>query len=165
MGVHRNSKSALIFNITFRILLLTMKKIALINGVNLDRLGIREPAVYGKTTLSEIVSAVRAEAAKFGYEIADFQSNYEGEIVEKIAEFADSGITLGIINPAAFTHTSVAIRDSIAGSGIKFIEVHISNIYGRESFRHDSLTAPVCAGLVAGMGLEGYLAALRYLVK
>lgn len=165
MGVHRNSKSALIFNITFRILLLTMKKIALINGVNLDRLGIREPAVYGKTTLSEIVSAVCAEAAKFGYEIADFQSNYEGEIVEKIAEFADSGITLGIINPAAFTHTSVAIRDSIAGSGIKFIEVHISNIYGRESFRHDSLTAPVCAGLVAGMGLEGYLAALRYLVK
>lgn len=112
MGVHRNSKSALIFNITFRILLLAMKKIALINGVNLDRLGIREPAVYGKTTLSEIVSAVRAEAAKFGYEIADFQSNYEGEIVEKIAEFADSGGRL----PADFSpkkgYSYMAIKDN-----------------------------------------------------
>ncbi len=142
-----------------------MKKIALINGVNLDRLGIREPEIYGKTTLADIVAEIRKEAEKLGVEIVDFQSNHEGAIVDKIAEFADAGIKYGIINPAAFTHTSVAIRDSIAGSGIKFVEVHISNVYGREQFRHESLTAPVCSAMVAGMGVEGYLAALRFLAK
>lgn len=140
-----------------------MKKIAVINGVNLNRLGKREPEIYGATTLDDIVAALKREAEKLGVEIVDFQSNFEGEIVEKIAELADSGVKFGIINPAAFTHTSVALRDCIAGSGMAFVEVHISNIYRREEFRHHSFTAPVCEAQISGMGLEGYLAALRYL--
>jgi len=140
-----------------------MKKIALINGVNLDRLGKREPQIYGSETLPELVASLKAEAAKLGVELVDFQSNIEGEIVNKIAELADSGVKLGIINPAAFTHTSVALRDCIAGSGMKFVEVHISNIHKREEFRHNSLTAAVCQAQVCGMGREGYFAALRYL--
>ena len=140
-----------------------MKKIALINGVNLDRLGKREPQIYGSETLPELVASLKAEAAKLGVELLDFQSNIEGEIVNKIDELADAGVKLGIINPAAFTHTSVALRDCIAGSGMKFVEVHISNIHKREEFRHNSLTAAVCQAQVCGMGREGYFAALRYL--
>ena len=140
-----------------------MKKIALINGVNLDRLGKREPQIYGSETLSELVASLKAEAAKLGVELVDFQSNIEGEIVNKIDELADAGVKLGIINPAAFTHTSVALRDCIAGSGMKFVEVHISNIHRREEFRRNSLTAAVCQAQVCGMGREGYFAALRYL--
>ncbi|MBQ6533644.1 MAG: type II 3-dehydroquinate dehydratase [Opitutales bacterium] len=140
-----------------------MKKIALINGVNLDRLGKREPQIYGSETLPELVASLKAEAAKLGVEVVDFQSNIEGEIVNKIDELADAGVKLGIINPAAFTHTSVALRDCIAGSGMKFVEVHISNIHKREEFRHNSLTAAVCEAQVCGMGREGYFAALRYL--
>jgi len=140
-----------------------MKKIAVINGVNLDRLGVREPQIYGKTTLSELVKSLRAEAEILGVQIVDFQSNHEGDIVDKIAEYADDGIKCAIINPGAFTHTSVALRDSIAGSGIKFVEVHISNIYKREAFRHTSVTAPVCEAQISGLGLDGYFAALRYL--
>ena len=142
-----------------------MKKIALINGVNLDRLGRREPQIDGTTTLADITSALRAEAEKLGAQIIDFQSNHEGEIVDKIYELADSGVKYGIINPGAFTHTSVALRDCIAGSGMTFVEVHISNIAKREDFRHTSLTAPVCAGSVAGLGVFGYSAALRYLLS
>ncbi len=140
-----------------------MKKIALINGVNLDRLGKREPQIYGSETLPELVNAIKAEAKKLGVEIIDFQSNIEGEIINKIAELSDSGVRLGIINPAAFTHTSVALRDCIAGAEIEFVEVHISNIHKREEFRHNSLIAPVCRAQICGMGRESYLAALRYL--
>lgn len=142
-----------------------MKKIALINGVNLDRLGVREPKIYGKTTLADIVALVRSEAEKLGVEIIDFQSNHEGEIVDKIAELSDAGVECAIINPGAFTHTSVALRDCIAGSGMKFVEVHISNIYAREEFRAHSLTAPACSALVSGMGWQGYIAALHFLAK
>ena len=140
-----------------------MKTIALINGPNLDRLGKREPQIYGRATLADIVSGLRAEAEKLGAEIADFQSNCEGAIIDKIYGFADSGVKLGIINPGALAHTSVALRDCIAGSGMTFVEVHISNVARREDFRHLSLTAPVCAGSVAGLGAFGYAAALRYL--
>ncbi len=142
-----------------------MKKIALINGVNLDRLGKREPQIYGSETLPELVNALKAEAEKLGVEIVDFQSNIEGELINKIAELSDSGVRLGIINPAAFTHTSVALRDCIAGSDIEFVEVHISNIHKREEFRHTSLTAPVCKAQICGMGREGYFAALKYLAS
>ncbi len=143
----------------------TMKKIAVINGVNLDRLGLREPEIYGGSSLKMLVESLKKDAAALGVEIVDFQSNSEGEIIDKIAELSDSGITLGIINPGAFTHTSLALRDCIAGSGIRFVEVHISNIYRREEFRHRSFTAPVCIGTIAGLGLEGYSAALRFLSK
>ena len=142
-----------------------MKTIALINGPNLDRLGKREPQIYGRATLAASVSGLRAEAEKLGAEIADFQSNCEGAIIDKIYGFADSGVKLGIINPGALAHTSVALRDCIAGSGMTFVEVHISNVARREDFRHLSLTAPVCAGSVAGLGAFGYSAALRYLAS
>ena len=142
-----------------------MKKIAILNGVNMDRLGIREPGIYGDCKLSDLIGLLREEAKKLGVEIVDFQTNYEGAMVEMIAELADSGVKLAVINPAAFTHTSVALRDSMAGSGIRFVEVHISNIFNRENFRRESLTAPVCDAVVAGMGFEGYAAALRYLSK
>jgi 3-dehydroquinate dehydratase-2 len=142
-----------------------MKKIALINGVNLDRLGVREPEIYGRETLPELVASLSREAEKLGVELLDFQSNHEGAIIDKIAELADAGVKLAIINPAAFTHTSVALRDSIAGSGIKFVEVHISNVHKREDFRRVSLTAPVCAAQICGLGREGYFAALRYLAS
>lgn len=142
-----------------------MRKIALINGVNLDRLGKREPQIYGSTTLSDIVAGLRKSAASLGAEIVDFQSNHEGEIVDKIYELADSGVKYAIINPGAFTHTSVALRDCIAGSGMTFVEVHISNVAKREEFRHKSLVAPVCAGSVMGLGVFGYRAALEFLAQ
>lgn len=142
-----------------------MRKIALINGVNLDRLGKREPQIYGSTTLSDIVDGLRKSAASLGAEIVDFQSNHEGEIVDKIYELADSGVKYAIINPGAFTHTSVALRDCIAGSGMTFVEVHISNVAKREEFRHKSLVAPVCAGSVIGLGVFGYRAALEFLAQ
>ena len=142
-----------------------MRKIALLNGVNLDRLGKREPQIYGSTTLSDIVAGLRKSAASLGAEIVDFQSNHEGEIVDKIYELADSGVKYAIINPGAFTHTSVALRDCIAGSGMTFVEVHISNVAKREEFRHKSLVAPVCAGSVIGLGVFGYRAALEFLAQ
>ena len=142
-----------------------MRKIALINGVNLDRLGKREPQIYGSMTLSDIVAGLRKSAASLGAEIVDFQSNHEGEIVDKIYELADSGVKYAIINPGAFTHTSVALRDCIAGSGMTFVEVHISNVAKREEFRHKSLVAPVCAGSVIGLGVFGYRAALEFLAQ
>lgn len=142
-----------------------MRKIALINGVNLDRLGKREPQIYGSTTLADIVADLRKSAASLGAEIVDFQSNHEGEIVDKIYELADSGVKYAIINPGAFTHTSVALRDCIAGSGMTFVEVHISNVAKREEFRHKSLVAPVCAGSVIGLGVFGYRAALEFLAQ
>ncbi len=142
-----------------------MKTIAVINGVNMDRLGRREPQIYGSETLDMLIGSLREEAAKLGVEIAAFQSNHEGAIVDEIARLADSGVKLGIINPGAFTHTSVALRDCIAGSGIKFVEVHISNVHKREEFRRVSLTAPVCEAQICGMGREGYFAALKYLAS
>lgn len=142
-----------------------MKKIAVINGVNLDRLGVREPQIYGAATLVDLTQKLDARAAELGVELVHFQSNHEGDVIDKIAELSDAGVRFGIINPAAWTHTSVALRDCIAGSEIKFVEVHISNIHTRDDFRHTSLTAPACVGVIAGLGFEGYVAALDYLAK
>lgn len=139
-----------------------MKKLALINGANLNRLGLREPEIYGSKTLKDLEEEARELAKSLGFELVAFQSNHEGDIVDKIAELADAKFDGAIINPAAFTHTSVAIRDAIAGSGIDFVEVHISNIHKREEFRHTSLTAPVCVAQICGMGFEGYMAAIRF---
>ncbi len=140
-----------------------MKTIAVINGVNLDRLGRREPEIYGSQTLADLQKLLEEHAKKLGVELVHFQSNHEGEIVDKIYELSDAGVKFGIINPGAFTHTSVALRDCICGSGMKFVEVHISNIYTREDFRHNSLTAPVCLGQISGLGFGGYVAGLYYL--
>lgn len=140
-----------------------MKKIAILNGPNLNRLGKREPEVYGHLTLSDLEAMISAEADKLEVTVIFFQSNHEGAFIDKIAELADASFDGIIFNPGAFTHTSVAIRDAISGSGLPVVEVHISNIYKREEFRNKSITAPVSTGVISGLGFEGYLAALRFL--
>lgn len=141
-----------------------MKKIAILNGPNLDRLGKREPEIYGRATLADLEQAVRREFAEHA-QLEFFQSNHEGALIDKIAALAEAKYDGLVINGAAFTHTSVALRDALAGAGIRTVEVHISNIYKREEFRHRSLTAPVCAAVISGLGLEGYHAAVRYLLQ
>ncbi len=138
-----------------------MKKILVVNGPNLNMLGTREPEVYGKTTLHDIENEMKAVAEKNKIELEFFQSNHEGDIVDKIC-LAKNNFSGIIINPAAYTHTSVAIRDAVAAVDIPTIEVHISNVYSREDFRHTSLIAPVCLGQIAGLGTKGYLLALEY---
>ena len=143
-----------------------MKKILVIHGPNLNLLGGREPKVYGRVSIKEIDARLKNLAKENKVEIEVFQSNHEGEIVSKIG---DSKNTTGalIINPAAYTHTSVAIRDAIAAVKIPTVEVHLSNIYARETFRHESLIAPVAAGQISGFGAKsyelGFLAALSLL--
>ena len=137
-----------------------MKKFLIINGPNINMLGKREPEVYGNITLSDIENKIKELAAELNVEVAFFQSNHEGEIVDKIQESA-AKFTGIIINPAAFTHTSVAIRDALAAAALPAIEVHISNVYAREEFRHRSYTAGVCIGQIAGFCVDGYLFALR----
>ena len=141
-----------------------MKKILIINGPNLNLLGTRQPDVYGKTTLTDIENALKKLAAELKVEVSFFQSNHEGEIVDEIGKAKDKFDAI-IINPAAYTHTSVAIRDAIAAVDLPAIEVHISNIYSREDFRHNSFMSPVCIGQIAGMGIDGYLFALRKLAS
>jgi len=138
-------------------------KLLLINGPNLQLLGVREPGIYGNDTLPAIVSRLKALAAELGGELADFQSNHEGAIVDRIGASAAEGFSGIVINPAAYTHTSVAIRDAIAAVGLPAVEVHLSNVHSREEFRNHSLTAPVCIGVVAGFGADSYELALRAL--
>jgi 3-dehydroquinate dehydratase-2 len=139
-------------------------KILLVNGPNLKLLGTREPSVYGHETLESIVKRVAAHAASKGVEVEAFQSDVEGELVAAVgkARGAFDGI---LINPAAYTHTSVALRDAIAACGLPAVEVHLSNTHKREGFRHGSLTAAVCAGQVMGFGGNGYLLALDGLLQ
>jgi len=132
-----------------------MKRILVIHGPNLDLLGKREPEIYGRTTLKEIDQALKALAKKAKIAVTIVQSNHEGEIVDIIGDARNKFDAL-IINPAAYTHTSVAIRDAVAAAGVKTIEVHLSNIYAREEFRQTSLIAPVCVGSVSGFGLNSY---------
>lgn len=138
-------------------------RIAIVHGANLRMLGRREPDVYGSDTLEDINRRLRALAEKLGVEIETFQSNSEGAILDYLEEAAPriDGI---LINPGAFTHTSVALRDALAGIDRPFVEVHLSNPAARESFRHRSYLAPVAAGVVAGFRAESYLLALRGLL-
>jgi len=140
-----------------------MKKIAIINGPNLDRLGRREPAIYGHATLRDLEKSLRAEARKLGVALTFFQSNHEGALIDKLGELADCGFAGIVINPGGLAHTSVVLRDAIAGSGVPAIEVHISDIHRREKFRRHSLTAGACAAMISGQGLPGYALALRRL--
>ncbi len=142
-----------------------MKKIAILNGPNMDRLGLREPDVYGHETLADLEKLLKDEAEALGVQVEFFQSNQEGDLIDKIASLSDAKTDGIIFNPAAFTHSSVALRDAVAGSGLPTVEVHISNVFQREDFRHQSLTAPVSVGIISGLGFEGYLAALRFLAK
>lgn len=140
-----------------------MKKIGILNGPNLDRLGKREPEVYGRATLADLEREVRAVAEGLGLAVEFYQSNHEGALIEQIAAWADAGMEGLVINPGGLTHTSVALRDAISGSGLTAVEVHISNVHAREEFRHLSVTAGACRGVIAGLGFEGYGLALRYL--
>lgn len=137
-----------------------MYKILVIHGPNLDLLGTREIEIYGKTTLEEINDSLKRLAKIRKVKLKIFQSNHEGEIVDLIGKARDRFDCL-IINPAAYTHTSVAIRDAISASGIPAIEVHLSNIYTREKFRHTSLISAVCKGQICGFGLKSYLLGLE----
>lgn len=141
-----------------------MKKIAILNGPNLDRLGKREPEIYGRATLADLEAALRAE---FGAQaqLEFFQSNHEGALIDRIAALADAKFDGLVLNGGALTHTSVALRDALLGSHLAAVEVHISNLYRREEFRHTSLTAPACLAVISGLGLEGYHAAIRFLLK
>ena len=139
-------------------------KILVINGPNINMLGIREPGIYGKNSYSDLLALLEKTGQEEGLDICQFQSNHEGAIVDEIQKCY--GCVDGIvINPAAYTHTSVAILDALKSVQIPAVEVHISNISGRESFRHESLTAPACVGMIAGLGVDGYEFALRALIK
>ncbi len=140
-----------------------MKKILVIHGPNLQLLGEREVSVYGNVTLKEINEALEKEAQALGVELVLLQSNHEGAIVDRIGHSAQefSGV---LINPAAYTHTSVAIRDALAACGLPAVEVHLSPIYKREDFRRHSMTAPACIAQVTGFGKDSYLLGLRGLV-
>jgi 3-dehydroquinate dehydratase II len=141
-----------------------MAKLLVVHGPNLNLLGIREPDVYGHTSLASINRDLEALADRFGVEIDCFQSNHEGAIVDRLQ--AAMGNTDGIIiNPAAYTHTSVAIRDCLSAIRIPTIEVHLSNIHAREEFRHHSMTAPVVMGQICGLGALGYTLAFHALLE
>lgn len=142
-----------------------MKRIAIINGPNLDRLGKREPSIYGDQTLTDLENLLTEEAKALDIGVQFYQSNHEGFIIDKIGEFSDSEIFGLIINPGALTHTSLALRDALAGSDLPTIEVHISNIYQREAIRQHSMTAEACIAVISGLGFDGYIAALRYLAE
>ncbi|WP_110927464.1 type II 3-dehydroquinate dehydratase [Bacillus massiliglaciei] len=138
-----------------------MTRILLINGPNLNRLGSREPAHYGSATLKDVEEALSRKASEQGAELSCFQSNHEGALIDKLHWAEDESIDGIILNPGAFTHYSYAIRDAIAGIDVPVIEVHISNIHARESFRHQSVTAAVAAGQIVGLGVFGYELALE----
>ena len=140
-----------------------MKKVLVIHGVNLNMLGVREPGIYGNKTLEDINKIIVEKGNSCGFEMEVFQSNYEGEIVERIHKAFTDKIDFIIMNPGAFTHYSIAIRDAVSAVKIPVIEVHISNVYTREEFRHNSVTAPVSVGQITGFSYFGYLMALDYI--
>ena len=137
-----------------------MRNVLVIHGPNLNLLGSREPDIYGKFSLNRINRDLKAKAKSLGLGVEVFQSNHEGEIVDRIGNAAKKFDAI-VIAPAAYTHTSVAIRDAISASGIPAVEVHLSNIYAREDFRHRSLVAPVALGQISGFGANSYLLALE----
>jgi len=138
------------------------KKLLLLNGPNLNLLGTREPEVYGKTTLADIEHAAVAQATAAGASLAAFQSNHEGALIDRIHAARAEGVDAIVINPGGLTHTSVALRDALAGVAIPFIEIHISNIYKREAFRHHSFLSAIAEGTICGLGADGYRLAIDF---
>jgi 3-dehydroquinate dehydratase-2 len=139
---------------------MSKKRISVIHGPNLNLLGSREPEHYGKMTLDDINASLKNRAKELNLDIEFFQSNSESEIVNKIQSLSTD---FTIINPAAFTHSSVAIRDSLVAKNVKFIEVHLSNVFAREDFRKNSFFSDVAIGIISGLGAEGYIAALNFI--
>ena len=142
-----------------------MAKLLLLNGPNLNLLGTREPEVYGTDTLGDIESRLTSQAKELGHELVCAQSNAEHELVMQIQQSVASGFHFIIINPGALTHTSIALRDAFLGTEVPFIEVHLSNVYARESFRHQSYLSDIAVGVIVGLGAKGYELALSAAVS
>lgn len=138
-----------------------MARLLLMHGPNLNLLGTREPEIYGHDTLADVNARIAAQAQAAGHELSSFQHNVEGVLVERIHQARDEGVAFILINPGAYTHTSVAIRDALLGVDIPFIEVHLSNVHRREAFRHHSYLSDVAVGVVMGFGLRSYELALQ----
>ncbi|MFA6920751.1 MAG: type II 3-dehydroquinate dehydratase [Gallionella sp.] len=139
-----------------------MKAILVLHGPNLNLLGTREPAVYGSTTLEEINQQLTALAGKNGASLSCFQSNSEAALIERVHQARTDGTEFIVINPAAFTHTSVALRDALSAVAIPFIEIHLSNVHAREAFRRESFFSDLATGVICGLGAKGYEFAVQY---
>lgn len=143
---------------------MSTKSILVLHGPNLNLLGLREPEHYGKATLTSINESLIAQAKLADIDLETFQSNAEAELVTKIQSIATKKVDFVIINPAAYTHTSVAMRDALAAVKVPFIEVHLSNVYAREAFRHHSYFTDIAVGVISGLGAQGYALALDYAI-
>ena len=140
-------------------------QILVLHGPNLNLLGSREPAVYGATTLAEIDAALARRAVEAGVRLTSFQSNHEGALVDRVQAAATDGTRFILINPAAFTHTSIALRDALAAVAVPFVEVHLSNVHKREAFRHHSYFSDLAEGVIVGLGATGYRLALEFALE
>jgi 3-dehydroquinate dehydratase II len=138
------------------------RKILVLHGPNLNLLGTREPDIYGRSTLAEVNARLANMALEVGCKLDSFQSNHEGALIDRIHAARAEGVDFIVINPAAYTHTSVALRDAFAAVEIPFIEVHLSNVHAREEFRHKSFLADMSVGQICGLGIAGYEAAVEY---
>lgn len=141
------------------------RSILVLHGPNLNLLGLREPKHYGMTTLQQIDQQLSVQAQAAAIRLETFQSNSEAELISKVQSLADKSTDFIIINPAAFTHTSVALRDALAAVNIPFIEVHLSNVYAREPFRHHSYFSDIAVGVISGLGARGYTLAMDYAIQ
>lgn len=137
-------------------------RILVLHGPNLNLLGSREPHIYGTTTLADIHLAMESRARAQGVIVESFQSNHEGQLIDRVQAAAAEGVGFIIINPAAYTHTSIALRDALAGVAIPYVEVHLSNVHAREAFRHHSYFSDQAVGVICGLGAHGYMAALDF---
>ena len=141
-----------------------MKKLLLINGPNLNLLGTREPGIYGHMTLNDIEHALEKFAEVEGFQLVTFQSNHEGSLIDRVHQAKTEDIDGIVINPGGYTHTSVALRDALAGVAIPFVEVHLSNVHKREAFRHHSYFSDLADGVICGLGWQGYMYAMRHFI-
>ena len=141
-----------------------MQRVLLLNGPNLNMLGRREPHIYGTQSLQDIVQPLQKRASEQGCELSHLQSNQEGALVSRVQEAAEDGTDALIVNAGAYTHTSIALRDALAGTKLPFVELHLSNTFARETFRHRSYLADIAVGVICGFGAHGYDLALRAII-